>query len=71
MLLLLFQGDFYFTIFYSPSSAFFLRIARLRFGFSSVAGVTTLTPANSGSMRIRPQYSQGIIFLCILMSNWR
>ncbi len=41
MLLLLFQGDFYFTIFYSPSSAFFLRIARLRFGFSSVAGEAT------------------------------
>ena len=56
---------------YSASSDFFLRIARLRFGFSSAAGVSSLTPANSGSIRIRPQYSQGIIFLCILMSNWR
>ena len=43
----------------------------LRFGFSSVFGVSIFTPANSGSMRIRPQYSQGIIFLCILISSWR
>ena len=56
---------------YSASSDFFLRIVRLRFGFSSATGLSILTPANSGSMRIRPQYSQGIIFLCILMSYWR
>ena len=56
---------------YSASSAFLRREMRLRFGFSSVFGVSIFTPANSGSMRIRPQYSQGMIFLCILISNWR
>ena len=53
------------------SASFFvvrLRIARLRFGFSST-GVSGLTPANSGSINMRPQYSQTIIFLCILISN--
>ena len=33
---------------------------------AKMTGAVTPTPANSGSMRIRPQYSQGMIFLCIL-----
>lgn len=54
----------------TASSAFLVRrvVRVLRFGFSS-SGVSTFTPANSGSMRIRPQYSQTMIFLCILMSS--
>ena len=47
-----------------------LRIARLRVVFfSSVTTLSIFTPANSGSIMIRPQYSQTIIFLCILMSS--
>ena len=28
-------------------------------------------PTNSGSMRMRPQYSHTMTFLCILISIWR
>ena len=53
-------------------SPFERRIIRLplRFGFSSF-GASGFTPASSGSMRIRPQYSQTIIFLRIRTSSWR
>ena len=52
----------------SPSSSF-LRMLRRRLGFSSLT--SALTPASSGSMRIRPQYSHTITFLRIRTSNWR
>lgn len=42
---------------------------RRRLGFSSVAGLSTFTPASSGSIIIRPQYSHTIIFLRIRTSN--
>ena len=51
------------------SSSFFLRIERLRVFFFSSPGLSVFIPASSGSMRIRPQYSQTITFLCILMSS--
>ena len=55
--------------YYSPSSSsFFLRVVLRFFGFSSV-GLSTFTPASSGSIRIRPQYSQTMIFLCIFTSS--
>ena len=55
--------------YYSPSSSpFFLRVVLRFFGFSS-AGLSTFTPASSGSIRIRPQYSQTMIFLCIFTSS--
>ena len=50
------------------SSPFFLRVVLRFFGFSS-AGLSTFTPASSGSIRIRPQYSQTMIFLCIFTSS--
>lgn len=42
---------------------------RRRFGFSSTALLSISTPANSGSIMIRPQYSHTIIFLRIRISN--
>ena len=57
-------ADYYFP----SSSSFFLRVVLRFFGFSS-AGLSTFTPANSGSIRIRPQYSQTMIFLCIFTSS--
>ena len=54
----------------AASSAFLVRrvVRVLRLGFSSSA-TSIFTPANSGSMRIRPQYSHTMIFLCILISS--
>ena len=48
-----------------------LRIARLRplFFSSEPVILSILTPASSGSIMIRPQYSHTMIFLCILMSS--
>ena len=42
---------------------------RRRFVFSSVALVSVCTPANSGSIMIRPQYSHTIIFLRMRISS--
>lgn len=42
---------------------------RRRFGFSSTALLSISTPANSGSIMIRPQYSHTIIFLRMRISN--
>ena len=50
-------------------SSVFLRVARRRFGFSSATLFNFSTPANSGSIMMRPQYSQTIIFLRIRISN--
>lgn len=36
-----------------------------------LAGASSVIPAISGSMRIRPQYSQTRIFFLILISSWR
>ena len=47
------------SIYYSSS----LRATRRRRFFFSSTGFSTLIPANSGSMRIRPQYSHTITFL--------
>ena len=56
------------------SSTFFeeavLRMERLRaFFFSSIPILSSFTPASSGSIMIRPQYSHTMIFLCILISS--
>ena len=46
-----------------------LRIARLRGFFSSPVTLSIFTPASSGSIMIRPQYSQTISFLPKRMSD--
>ena len=51
------------------SSVFFRRVAR-RLGFSST-GASIFTPANSGSIMMRPQYSQTMIFLRMRISSCR
>lgn len=52
---------------YPSVSSVFLRREVRRFGFSS--GRSIFTPASSGSIIIRPQYSHTIIFLRIRMSS--
>ena len=54
---------------YPSVSSVFLRREVRRFGFSS--GRSIFTPASSGSIIMRPQYSHTIIFLRIRMSSWR
>ena len=54
---------------YSAASSPFLRMARLRVFFSGACTVVSFTPANSGSIMMRPQYSHTMIFLRILMSS--
>ena len=60
------QCSFYSALLCSSAAA---AERRRRFGFSSTALASVFTPASSGSIMMRPQYSHTMIFLRMRMSS--
>ena len=60
---------YYMKVYYY--SAFAARRIPRRFVAGASAGFSCCTPASSGSIMIRPQFSQTIIFFLIRISIWR